>query len=57
VMTGLEHKSYEEQLREQGLYSLEQRRLIRDLITLCNSVKGGHGEVGISLFSQIIAIG
>ena len=52
-MKDLEHKYYEEQLRESGLFSLEMRRLGEDFITLYNSLKGGWGEVGIGLFSCI----
>ena len=53
MIRGLEDLSYEEKLRELGLFSLEKRRLWGDLIVAFQYLKGAYKQEGEWLFTRV----
>ncbi|GAB0175781.1 hypothetical protein GRJ2_000043300 [Grus japonensis] len=52
MLRGLEHLSYEDRLRELGLFSLEKSRLQGDLRAAFQYLKGAYRKAGEGLFTR-----
>ena len=53
MLRGLEHLCYKDRLKELGLFSLEKRRLLGDLIMVFQYLKGVYKHKGNQLFALV----
>jgi len=53
MIRGLEYLSYEDRLRELGLFGLKKRRLQADLIAALQYLKGAYRKAGEGLFTRV----
>ena len=57
IIQGIKHLHYEDRPRELGLFSLEKRKVQRDLIAVSQYIKSSYKEEGDRLFSRVCCDG